>query len=114
VYWILDWKTAQSYGWRREKKQDFLMHAQLIMYKHFWAKKNNIMLKDIRCGFILLKRGGKPGKVCELVKVSVGPKTLAKGIKMMNNMLASVRRGLALKNRDSCKYCAFYQTDHCR
>ena len=20
-YWILDWKTAQSYGWRREKKQ---------------------------------------------------------------------------------------------
>ena len=113
IYWILDWKTAQSYGWRRQKKQDILMTAQLILYKHFWSKKHNIPLKDIRCGFILLKRGGKPGKVCELVTVSVGPKSLEKGIKMMNNMISSVKRGMFLKNRDSCKYCQFKDTIHC-
>jgi hypothetical protein len=90
------------------------MLAQLVLYKHFFAKKNNIDLKDIRCGFILLKRGGKSGKVCELVKISAGPKTLARGIKMMNNMISSVSKGFALKNRNSCKYCPFYNTEYCK
>jgi len=113
VYWIIDWKTAGAWGWRRDKKQDLGMTAQLILYKHFWAKKHNIDLKDIRCGFVLLKRGGKPGKVCELVTVSVGPKTYAKGVKLMRNMISSVAKGIFLKNRNSCKYCQFYQTEHC-
>ena len=113
VYWIIDWKTAQSYGWRRQKKQDILMTAQLILYKHFWSRKHSVELKDIRCGFILLKRGGKPGRVCELVTVSVGPKALATATKIMNSMIASVRRGLFLKNRESCRYCQFKDTEHC-
>ena len=75
--------------------------------------RNNIDLKDIRCGFVLLKRGGKPGKVCELVTVSVGPKTYEKGLKLMRNMIKTVRKGMYLKNRNSCKYCQFYQTSHC-
>ena len=112
-YWIIDWKTAGSYGWRREKKQDILMTAQLILYKHFWSRKHSIPLKDVRCGFILLKRGGKPGRICELVTVSVGPKTLERGVKILNNMISSVRSGIYLKNRNSCKYCPFKGTPHC-
>jgi hypothetical protein len=112
-YWIIDWKTSQSYGWRRSKKQDILMTSQLILYKHFWSRKHSVELKDIRCGFILLKRGGKPGRVCELVTVSVGPKASATATKIMNNMIASVRRGMFLKNRDSCRYCQFKDTEHC-
>ena len=113
-FWIIDWKTSGSWGWRRDKKQDILMTAQLILYKYFWAKKNNIELKDIRCGFILLKRDGKPGKICELVTVPVGPKSLAKGLKIMNNMIAAVNRGIFLKNRNSCTYCPYYKTEHCK
>ena len=113
LYWILDWKTAQSYGWRRDKKQDILMTTQLILYKHFWAKKHDVPLKDIRCGFVLLKRGGKPGKICELVKVSVGPKSLERAIKIMTGMIKTVRSGMSIKNRMSCTYCDFYQTKHC-
>jgi hypothetical protein len=113
IYWILDWKTSQSYGWRRAKKQDILMTAQLILYKHFWSRKHSVPLKDIRCGFILLKRGGTPGRICELVTVSVGPKSLRRGIKMMNNMIASVQRGLFFKNRDSCRFCQFKDTQNC-
>jgi hypothetical protein len=112
-YWIIDWKTSKSYGWRRDKKQDLGMTAQLILYKHFWAKKHNIDLKDIRCGFVLLKRGGKPGKVCELVTVSVGPNTLKKGLKIMNSMIKSVNRGLFLKNRNSCTFCIYKNTQYC-
>jgi hypothetical protein len=112
-YWIIDWKTSGSWGWRREKKQDIMMTAQLILYKHFWSKKHSVPLKDIRCGFVLLKRGGKPGKICELVTVSVGSKTLVKGVKMMNSMISSVRKGFFIKNRNSCKYCQYYNTKHC-
>jgi len=113
VYWIIDWKTSGSWGWRRDKKQDLGMTAQLILYKHFWAKKHNIELKDVRCGFVLLKRGGKIGKVCELVNVAAGPKSLEKGVKLMRSMIKTVRKGMYLKNRNSCKYCQFYQTEHC-
>ena len=112
-YWILDWKTAQSYGWRREKKQDILMTAQLILYKHFWSRKHNIPLKDIRCGFVLLKRGAKPGKICELVTVSAGPKTIDRALKIMRSMIKSVEKGLSLKNKHSCTYCPYYNTNHC-
>ncbi len=113
VYWIIDWKTAQSYGWRRQKKQDILMTSQLILYKYFWSRKHNIPLKDIRCGFALLKRGAKPGKVCELVTVSVGPKAIDKATSILFGMIRTVRSRMAIKNRLSCKYCDFYETEHC-
>ena len=89
------------------------MTAQLILYKHFWARKHSVALEDIRCGFILMKRGSKPEKSCELVAVSVGPKTLERGIKMMNNMIYSVKTRMFLKNRDSCKWCQYKNTNHC-
>ena len=112
-YWILDWKTSNSYGWRREKKQDILMTAQLILYKHFWSKKHNVPLNDIRCGFILLKRGGKPGNMCELVRVSAGPKTMDKALKIMRSMIKMVKKKFNLKNRNSCTYCPYMGTEHC-
>ena len=113
VYWILDWKTAGLRGWSRDKKQDLGMTAQLILYKYFWSAKHNIPLKDIRCGFVLLKRGGKIGKICSLVPVSVGDVTLNKGVKLMKNMISGVRKGMKIKNKNSCQYCAFHKTEHC-
>jgi len=110
---IIDWKTAGSYGWRREKKQDIMMTAQLALYKFYWSQKHDVPLKDIRCGFVLLKRGGKAGKTCEFVPVSVGPKTLAKSLKMVNDMISTVRKNIFLKNRNSCKYCQFKDTKYC-
>ena len=112
-YWIIDWKTSQSYGWRRDKKQDILMTAQLILYKHFWSKKHNIPLKDIGCGFVLLKRGGKLGNVCELVNVASGPKSLSRAVKIVNNMIASVKNRIHIKNRNSCRFCPYKDTQHC-
>ena len=112
-YWILDWKTAKSYGWDRRKKQDFLTQAQIILYKYFWATKNNIPLKDVSCGFILLKRGGKPGSTCELFKISSGPKAIEKSRKMVRNMIGTVQKKFFMKNRDSCMFCDFKNTQHC-
>lgn len=112
-YWILDWKTAKSYGWDRRKKQDFLVQAQIVLYKHYWARKHGIPLKDVGCGFILLKRGGKPGKMCEFVPISAGPKMLEKSVKMVNSMVSGVYRKIFIKNRNSCRFCEYYETEHC-
>jgi hypothetical protein len=111
IYWLLDWKTT-SWGWRRQKKEDFRIRMQLILYKKYWAQKHNIALKDVRCGFVLLKRTGKQNTRCELISVSVGSKTLEKADKNIRNMLTSVRKGVFIKNKNSCKYCAF-KDKHC-
>ena len=54
-YWILDWKTT-DWGWNLEKKTSFAKQMQLLLYKHFYAIKYNIPLKNIKCGWILVKR----------------------------------------------------------
>lgn len=113
-YWIIDWKTAGKGGWRSEKKQDFLMQLQLVLYKYYWAQKHDIPHNQIRCAFVTLGRGAKKGKVCQLVKVSAGPKTLAKGVKVLNSMITGVNRKFYLKNRESCKYCPYHNTEHCK
>jgi len=113
-YWIIDWKTAGKGGWRSEKKQDFLMQLQLVLYKYYWAQKHDIPHNQIRCAFVTLGRGAKKGKVCQLVKVSAGPKTLAKGVKVLNSMITGVNRKLYLKNRELCKYCPYHNTEHCK
>ena len=112
-YVIIDWKTAGPRGWSRDKKQDIKTTAQLILYKHYWSKKNNIPLKDIACNFVLLKRGTKSGKTCKIVEVSAGPKSIEKSNKIVKNMIGGVRRGFFMKNRLSCKFCEFKDTEHC-
>lgn len=112
-YWIIDWKTASGRGWTIDKQRDFLVHAQVVLYKYFWGTKNQIEMKDIQCGFVLLKKVKTVGKSCQLIKVSSGPKTLEKSKKLVRSMIKSVEKKLYLKNRNSCKFCEFKDTSHC-
>jgi hypothetical protein len=113
LYWLLDWKTT-SWGWTAEKKSDPRYQQQLIFYKNFWSAKAGINPKKVRCGFVLLKRTAKPGQHCELVKVSVGDVSTGRSLKVLNNMIGSIKRGVAIKNRDSCTYCEYKNTEHCQ
>jgi PD-(D/E)XK nuclease superfamily len=113
VYWILDWKTTQR-GWFREKRSDDMVKAQLGLYKSFWGQKNpQVPFKNIRCGFVLLKKSAKPGDHCELFSVSLGEVPIKRSLKVVSNMISSVKKGVAIKNRDSCTYCEFKGTEHC-
>lgn len=111
--WLLDWKTT-SWGWDNDKKNDPNVKAQLVLYKNYWSKKTLTNPKHIKCGFILLKRAAKPGKHCELVTISVGEVVTAREIVNVNRMILHTRLGTMVKNRFSCKYCDFYQTEHCK
>ncbi len=113
LIWLLDWKAASRY-WSAEKKSDPKTTAQLIYYKSFWSKRENVPMKDVRCAFVLLKRAAKVGTKIEIVPVSVGEKSEARALKVLNNMVASVKRGIALKNRDECKWCEYHNTEHCK
>lgn len=113
IYWILDWKTTVR-GWFREKRSDEMVKSQLALYKNYWCQKNpTIPFKDVRCGFILLKKSAKPGEHCELFSVSLGEVPIKRSLKVVSNMLTSVKKGIALKNRDACTYCEYKGTEHC-
>jgi hypothetical protein len=113
LYWIIDWKTSAN-GWRREKRSDEMTKAQLGLYKNYWHQKNpHIPFKDIRCGFVILKKSAKPGQHCELFAVSLGEVPIKRSLKVVSNMITSVKRGIALKNRNSCTYCEYKDTEHC-
>jgi hypothetical protein len=112
LIWLIDWKTT-GWGWSADKKGDPKVCAQLVLYKNFWASKTGTDPKDVRCAFALLKRTAKPGKHCELITTSVGEVTTERSLKVINNMLHSVKKGIALKNRSSCMFCDYYNTPHC-
>jgi hypothetical protein len=112
IYWIIDWKSA-SRPWNKIKLMDKTITYQLVLYKKFWSLKHNIPLKSIKCGFVTLLKTAKSGKVCKLVPISVGNITAEKSLTVLNNAFASIKRGVAIKNRESCKYCDYYETEHC-
>jgi hypothetical protein len=113
IYWILDHKTTAR-GWFREKRSDDMVKAQLALYKNYWCQKNpQVDMKNVRCGFVLLKKAAKPGDHCELFSVSLGEVPIKRSLKVVSNMLTSVKRGISLKNRDACTWCEFKGTEHC-
>lgn len=113
LYWIIDFKTANR-PWNREAMSDEKKRAQLVLYKKIWSNKHEIPIKDIRCGFITLLKTGKSGKLCALIPVSVGEVTITRVLKVLNNSLTSITKGVAIKNRNSCTYCDYKDTEHCK
>lgn len=112
VTWLLDFKTT-SWGWNKYKKADTMVRAQLVLYKSFWGTKMGIDPKDIKCGFVLLKRTAKPNQHCELVPAAVSELTTSKSLMIVGNMLTAIKRGIALKDKSSCTYCEYKNTEHC-
>jgi hypothetical protein len=55
-YKIIDWKTSGSDWDVAKKKKDETFLAQMRFYKFFWARKNNVPLDEIDCGYIVLNR----------------------------------------------------------
>lgn len=114
LYWIIDWKTSTR-GWFREQKTDETKKYQLALYKNYWQQKHpEISLKDIRCAFVILKRIAKEGQHCDFFPVSLGEVPIQRSLKVVGNMVTSVKRGVAIKNRDSCHWCEYKNTDHCK
>ena len=55
-YKIVDWKTSGTDWDVKKKKKDEIFLGQMRFYKFFWARKNQIELSNIDCGYIVLNR----------------------------------------------------------
>ena len=110
-YHVIDWKAC-SWGWDLEKKSDRMVFSQLLLYKHFFAQKQNIDLKNIDTYFILLKRTAKKDNV-EIFRVTSGPKRMQDSITLLKNALSNIHNKKYIKNRLNCSKCEFNNTQHC-
>ena len=110
-YHILDWKTC-SWGWDSRKKADKIINYQLTLYKYFWAKKHGVPLDMVETHFGLLKRTAKKNNT-EIFRVTSGKIKVKNALTFLEKAVINIKRALSIKNRLSCKYCAFYKTQHC-
>lgn len=109
---ILDWKTS-SRGWFRSKLMDTTAMSQVVYYKYFWSKKTNVPMTDIKCGYIVLNKSGKIGQKVQFVFISAGEVTVNRSLKVVNNMISTLNKGIAIKNKSNCTWCEYANTQHC-
>jgi ATP-dependent exoDNAse (exonuclease V) beta subunit len=107
-YHVIDWKTC-SWGWNMKKKTDPMVNYQLTYYKHFYAKKAGIDLKDIETYFILLKRTAKKENV-EVYRVSSGQRKMTSALTLLENAVHNIDHGNHVKNKTSCRQCPVWKT----
>jgi ATP-dependent exoDNAse (exonuclease V) beta subunit len=110
-YHIIDWKSC-SWGWDMKRRSDSITTYQLTLYKHFYAKKHNIELKDIETHFALLKRTAKKDNV-EIFRVTSGDKKRNNALKLLEKAVKNISKENFLKNKTSCSRCDYYKTSHC-
>jgi ATP-dependent exoDNAse (exonuclease V) beta subunit len=111
-YHVIDWKTC-SWGWNAKKRSDKIITYQLTLYKKFFSLKYNIDVDSIETHFALLKRTAKKDKA-EIFRVTSGDKKMDNALSLLRRAIMNIQSGLAIKDRTSCRYCEFYQTEHCR
>ena len=111
-YHIIDWKTC-SWGWRQEKKQDKITNYQLTLYKNYFCKKHNIDPNQVETYFGLLKRTPKNNNV-EIFRITSAKKKTNNCLSLLEKSVINMERKMSIKNRLSCKYCKFHNTEHCK
>jgi hypothetical protein len=109
---IFDWKTC-SWGWDAKRRNSPMTTYQLTLYKHYCARKMDIDPKNIETHFALLKRTSKKDRV-EFFRVTSGPRKTENALKLLKKALYNIKNKRYIKNRLSCKFCAFNKTEHCR
>jgi ATP-dependent exoDNAse (exonuclease V) beta subunit len=110
-YHIIDWKTC-SWGWDAKKRSDKYITYQLTLYKKFFCQKHKINPSNVETYFALLKRTAKKENV-EIFRVTSGPKKTKNATNLLTNAIRNISKNVAFKNRQSCRFCEFNNTEHC-
>lgn len=108
---VIDWKTC-SWGWDARKKSDILYARQLVLYKHYYAQKYDINPRAISTHFGLLKRTAKKKRI-ELFRVTSGERKTKNSLDFLQKALYNITNKRHLKNKLSCRWCPFKDTEHC-
>ena len=116
-YIIGDIKTCGS-AYMFKKFQDATKEYQLVAYKWFYSKSQNIDLKNIRTIFILVEKDFKSKNPIQFSEIISDDKKIQNCLTWINKTISIIDRGLFLKNRLNCRNygrtCVFYDTEHCK
>lgn len=111
-FYIIDWKSS-GFGWTNQQKNDFNKQLQLVLYKYYICKSFEINPENVHCGFVILKRQAKDNSVCEFIPVPIGEKVQEKAMNILNGMIGQIKAKRFIKNRNSCRFCPYYNTKYC-
>tara|TARA_R100001129_G_C5311229_1_gene245225 strand:+ start:430 stop:1293 length:864 start_codon:yes stop_codon:yes gene_type:complete len=124
---IIDLKTATR-GWWDYQKKDFYKKSQLLMYKQFYSDKFNVSLDKIDVYFLILKRkiakkSDFPISRLQKFEPAHGKPSVNKTMKAFHEFRELIfdskgeyrtNRDYAAKPGSACKFCEFYDTEHCK
>ena len=124
---IIDLKTATR-GWWDYQKKDFYKKSQLLMYKQFYSDKFDVSLDKIDVYFLILKRkiakkSDFPISRLQKFAPAHGKPSVNKTMKAFHEFRELIfdskgeyrtNRDYAAKPGSACKFCEFYDTEHCK
>ena len=124
---IIDLKTATR-GWWDYQKKDFYKKSQLLMYKQFYSDKFDVSLDKIDVYFLILKRkiakkSDFPISRLQKFEPAHGKPSVNKTMKAFHEFRELIfdskgeyrtDRDYAAKPGSACKFCEFYDTEHCK
>ena len=124
---IIDLKTATR-GWWDYQKKDFYKKSQLLMYKQFYSDKFDVPLDKIDVYFLILKRkiakkSDFPISRLQKFEPAHGKPSVNKTMKAFHEFRELIfdskgeyrtNRDYAAKPGSACKFCEFYDTEHCK
>ena len=124
---IIDLKTATR-GWTDYQKKDFNKKSQLLLYKKYYSELFDVPLDKIDVMFLILKR--KIAKNSDFLITRLQKFEPANGVPSINKVMTKfeefrkgvfddkgkylLERTYAAKPGKVCKFCEFYDTEHCK
>ena len=120
-------KTATR-GWWDYQKKDFYKKSQLLMYKQFYSEKFDVSLDKIDVYFLILKRkiakkSDFPISRLQKFEPAHGKPSVNKTMKAFHEFRElifdskgnhRIDREYVAKPGSACKFCEFYNTEHCK
>ena len=123
---IIDLKPSTR-SWTDYQKKNFYKKSQLLMYKQFYSEKFNVPLDKIDVYFLILKRkiakkSDFPISRLQRFEPAHGRPSVNKTMKAFHEFRELIfdskgnhrtDRDYAAKPGSACKFCEFYDTEHC-
>jgi len=116
---IADFKSCES-NYAFNKFKDKYKDYQLVLYKHFYARKHNIDPGNIETFFITMERNPNSKNPLKFCRVTSGGRKVKNAIAWLQSSLEGINGGRFLRNKMACyKFgekhpCAFCKTPYCK
>ena len=110
---ILDWKTSTR-GWSDWQKKDTLLKYQLLYYKYYYSQKHAVHPSKIKTHFGILKRKTRSKNNIDFYEIESNKEKIRESLNFLKKFMYNVKSKRYIKNRLSCTYCEFDDTEHCK